>query len=83
MRKQVQRWLGHSSPGFTLETYIHLLDDGVGAGLDLQAELTERAAGSRDALVLSIKRPSRPRAPEIQSRHWDGVKVQRTMTERL
>jgi integrase len=22
---QVQRWLGHSSPGFTLSTYVHLL----------------------------------------------------------
>jgi integrase len=39
--KQVQRWLGHHSPGFTLDTYVHLLDDGVGAGLDLAAELPE------------------------------------------
>ncbi len=37
--KQVQRWLGHHSPGFTLDTYVHLLDDGVGEGLDLVAEL--------------------------------------------
>ncbi len=37
--KQVQRWLGHHSPGFTLDTYVHLLDDGVGEGLDLAAEL--------------------------------------------
>lgn len=37
--KQVQRWLGHHSPGFTLDTYVHLLDDGVGTGLDLAAEL--------------------------------------------
>lgn len=37
--KQVQRWLGHHSPGFTLDTYVHLLDDGVGGGLDLAAEL--------------------------------------------
>ena len=33
--KQVQRWLGHHSPSFTLDTYIHLLDDGVGAPLVL------------------------------------------------
>src|SRR5687767_12617412 len=32
---QVQRWLGHSDPGFTMRTYVHLLDEGVGAGLDL------------------------------------------------
>lgn len=39
--KQVQRWLGHHSPGFTLDTYVHLLDDGVGGGLDLAAELAQ------------------------------------------
>jgi hypothetical protein len=25
--KQVQVWLGHHSPAFTLETYVHLLSD--------------------------------------------------------
>ena len=34
---QVQRWLGHHSPSFTLDTYVHLLDDGVGEPLDLGA----------------------------------------------
>lgn len=28
--KQVQEWLGHADPGFTLRTYIHLMDEGVG-----------------------------------------------------
>lgn len=28
--KQVQEWLGHADPGFTLRTYVHLLDEGVG-----------------------------------------------------
>lgn len=28
--KQVQAWLGHADPGFTLSTYIHLMDAGVG-----------------------------------------------------
>jgi integrase len=28
--KQVQTWLGHADPGFTLRTYVHLLDEGVG-----------------------------------------------------
>lgn len=31
--KQVQRWLGHHSPDFTLRTYVHLMDEGVGEGL--------------------------------------------------
>lgn len=36
---QVQRFLGHHSPAFTLATYVHLLDDDLGAGLDLAVEL--------------------------------------------
>jgi integrase len=28
--KQVQEWLGHSDPGFTLRTYVHLMDEGIG-----------------------------------------------------
>jgi integrase len=29
--KQIQTWLGHADPGFTLRTYVHLLDEGVGS----------------------------------------------------
>jgi len=36
---QVQRWLGHHSPGFTLATYVHLLDEDFGEPLDLSAEM--------------------------------------------
>ena len=32
---QVQRWLGHSDPGFTLRTYVHLLNDDLGDPLTL------------------------------------------------
>ncbi|HYI35652.1 MAG TPA: site-specific integrase [Thermoleophilaceae bacterium] len=28
--KQVSRWLGHAKASFTLEVYVHLMDDGVG-----------------------------------------------------
>lgn len=34
---RVQRFLGHHSPAFTLDTYIHLLDEDLGHGLDLSA----------------------------------------------
>lgn len=27
---QVARWLGHADPAFTLRTYVHLMDEGVG-----------------------------------------------------
>jgi integrase len=30
---QVQRWLGHHSPSFTLDTYVHLLEDNLGEPL--------------------------------------------------
>ncbi len=33
--KQVQRWLGHHSPSFTLDTYVHLLDDDLGEPLSV------------------------------------------------
>jgi integrase len=31
---QVQRWLGHHSPSFTLDTYVHLLDNDLGEPLE-------------------------------------------------
>ncbi|MEA2469982.1 MAG: hypothetical protein QOE38_981 [Thermoleophilaceae bacterium] len=34
---QVSRWLGHHSPSFTLDVYAHLMDEGIGAPLDLVA----------------------------------------------
>ena len=38
--RQVQHWLGHHSPSFTLDTYVHLLDEGVGEGLALDVEVS-------------------------------------------
>lgn len=31
---QVQRWLGHHSPSFTIDTYVHLLDGDLGEPLE-------------------------------------------------
>jgi hypothetical protein len=28
--KQVAEWLGHADPAFTLRTYVHLMDEGLG-----------------------------------------------------
>ncbi|MBS0550535.1 MAG: site-specific integrase [Proteobacteria bacterium] len=33
--KQVQRWLGHAKASITLDTYLHLLDEGVGEPLEI------------------------------------------------
>jgi hypothetical protein len=38
----VQEWLGHADPGFTLRTYVHLLDAGVGGSLEFPVQ--EKAA---------------------------------------
>ena len=43
---QVQRWLGHHSPSFTLDTYVHLLDGNLGAPL---APLQGQATAPSDA----------------------------------
>jgi integrase len=42
---QVQRWLGHHSPAFTLATYVHLLDDDLGAPLETPGGVSEVSAG--------------------------------------
>ena len=36
---RLQRWMGHHSPAFTLETYGHLIDGDLGPALDLRQEL--------------------------------------------
>jgi hypothetical protein len=43
---QVSRLLGHHSPAFTLGVYAHLMDDGTGGPLDLDAALAVGADGA-------------------------------------
>jgi integrase len=38
---QVQRWLGHHSASFTLDTYVHLLDNDLGESLQARDEPVE------------------------------------------
>jgi hypothetical protein len=42
---QVQRWLGHHKPSFTLDTSVHLLPDDLGEPLDLTGELRQGGNG--------------------------------------
>jgi integrase len=46
--KQVAAWLGHSDPSFTLRTYIHLMDDGIGDA-DFLDEAVKPARGNTGA----------------------------------
>jgi integrase len=41
--KQVQQWLGHATPTITIDTYVHLLDEGVGEGLEIDARGNRKA----------------------------------------
>jgi integrase len=43
--KQVQRWLGHAKASITLDTYLHLLDEGVGEPLEIDAGGNRTATG--------------------------------------
>lgn len=59
--KQVQEWLGHHDAAFTLRTYVHLLEDGlgdaaffdaiIGAGSNSHGADVEREAAQREAPI--------------------------------
>ncbi len=57
--KQVQMWLGHHSPAFTLATYVHLLPDDLPAPDDAFAFLASATEGQR------LGQLDLPREPEI------------------
>jgi integrase len=42
---QVSKWLGHADPAFTLRTYVHLLDAGLGEAIDLSRVNTGSTQG--------------------------------------
>jgi integrase len=62
--KQVQRWLGHHSPSFTLDRYVHLLSDDLGAPLSLTAELPSIGGNkvATQAPETDLEEPARPLA---------------------
>jgi len=47
---RLSRLLGHHKPSFTLDVYGHLLDDGLGEPLDLDAELASVAGGVSESV---------------------------------
>jgi integrase len=54
--RQVADWLGHSDPAFTLRTYVHLLDSGVGDAAFFD-RLVAPSFGSTRAIGVGIERP--------------------------
>ena len=63
--KQVQRWLGHHSPSFTLDTYVHLLTDRLPSPLDLDGELAKGV--SRVSAEATANDRTRPKAAMAES----------------
>ena len=49
--KQVQEWLGHADPAFTLGAYVHLMDEGLGDADFLDAAVTTSAPAPEAARV--------------------------------
>jgi len=49
--KQVQAWLGHADPSFTLKTYIHLMDSGVGSAAFLDQAIGHEAVAEGDQIA--------------------------------
>jgi integrase len=49
--KQVQEWLGHANPSFTLNTYVHLVDEGLGG-----ADFLDEAIGAPTEEVMPQER---------------------------
>jgi integrase len=71
---QVQRWLGHHSPAFTLNTYVHLLPGDVVEPLALDSELRDVAtdvvmplAMNGTAEDVTCRPLSQPNTPELAS----------------
>jgi integrase len=57
---QVQRWLGHHSPAFTLSVYVHLLDEDLGEALD-SAPKAPRGVSTVSAKATDTARKRTPR----------------------
>jgi integrase len=60
--RQVCDWLVHADPAFTLRTYVHLIDGGLGEPLDLGTELAAAdrggAGGPASAPATRWRRPT-------------------------
>jgi hypothetical protein len=65
--KQVQEWLGHADPGFTLRTYVHLMDAGVGDAEFLDQAVQGNAQGNTRATEGTQTAANRTAVPMTES----------------
>lgn len=69
---QVSKWLGHADPGFTLRTYVHLMDEGLGDATFLDGALGSKAGKRKPRKHTKIRRTRSAAKPAIQSRKREG-----------
>ena len=67
---QVAERLGHKDPGFSLPTYVHLMEQGVGGALVLDGQASavadaEPAGQQEPSKVATQRQPKRPKASKI------------------
>jgi hypothetical protein len=60
--KQVAAWLGHADPAFTLRTYVHLMDNGVG-----DADFLDAITAPRDGPRVNAESTERPKTAARQN----------------
>ncbi len=63
--KQVQEWLGHADPGFTLRTYVHLMDEGLGSADFLDVAVRGNPGATEHPQTAATA--TDPRAPDTAS----------------
>ncbi|HEY1854076.1 MAG TPA: tyrosine-type recombinase/integrase [Solirubrobacterales bacterium] len=56
--KQVQEWLGHADPSFTLREYIHLMDEGIGSASFLDQAVTPSGPSQGNARATRCPQPA-------------------------
>ena len=55
--KQVASWLGHADPAFTLRTYVHLMDEGIGDADFLDTAVTADPAPTVEPIRGAVPDP--------------------------
>lgn len=63
--KQVAEWLGHADPSFTLRTYVHLLDAGVGDATFFDEAIDSSSDQARHSIHIHSHSPATSRRGRI------------------
>lgn len=62
--RQVAAWLGHADPAFTLRTYCHRMDEGLGAPLQVPPVRGQQSGNTPGANDGSHRKTIEPESPK-------------------